>query len=61
MAFMNYIRKQIEEFTLGVSTNMLTLQSFCHTPTYSTNSTNNSPIKNEYGGSASMMLEKNMA
>ena len=32
MAFMNYIRKQINEFTLGVSTNMLTLQPFCHTP-----------------------------
>jgi hypothetical protein len=56
MAFMNYIRKQIEEFTLNVSKNMLSMQSFRHTPQAS-----NSPRRTEYGGSASMMLVQNMA
>jgi hypothetical protein len=56
MAFMNYIRKQIEEFTLNVSKNMLSMQSFRHTPQAS-----HSPRRTEYGGSASMMLVQNMA
>ena len=55
-SFMNYIRKQIEEFTLNVSTSMLTIQNFRHTPTPSHGRTGK-----EYGGSASLMLEKNMA
>jgi hypothetical protein len=55
-AFMNYIRKQIEEFTLNVSKNMLTMQHFCHPP-----NTTRSPKKKEYGRSASMMLVQNMA
>jgi hypothetical protein len=54
-AFMKYIRKQIEDFTLNVSKNMLTMQHFCHTP-----NTTSSPTKKEYGGLASMMLVQNM-
>ena len=33
-AFMKYLRKQIEEFTLGVSTKMLTMQVFRHVPSH---------------------------
>ena len=31
-SFMKYIQQQIEEFTFGVSKQMLTMQTFCHTP-----------------------------
>ncbi len=54
-SFMAYIRKQIEQFTFGVSSRMLTTQHFRHVP-------NHSPVGSagtanaEYGGSASLMI-----
>jgi hypothetical protein len=50
-AFMNYIRKQIEEFSLNISTPMLSVQHFQHT-----SSSSHGQGRKEYGGSASMML-----
>ncbi len=55
-AFMKHIRKQIEEFTLNVSKNMLTMQPFLPCP-----KCNKQSKKKEYGRLASMMLVQNMA
>jgi hypothetical protein len=55
-AFMNYTRKQVEEFTLNVSTSMLTMQHFCHALNAS-----QGQRRKEYGGLASMMLVQKMA
>jgi hypothetical protein len=55
-AFMTYIRKQIEEFTLNVSASMLTIRNFRHAPTSS-----HGQQGNEYGGSATLMLGSNVA
>jgi hypothetical protein len=52
-SFMKYIRKQIEEFTYGISQQMLTMQDFRHVPN---NAPTSSPQRTEYGGSASLML-----
>ena len=51
-SFMKYLRKQIEEFTLGVSMKMLTVQVFRHIPPI----TSTSPEETEYGMSALLML-----
>ena len=53
---MNYIEKQIKEFNLNTSQNMLTMQSFHHAP-----NTSHSARRMEYRGSAGMMLVQNMA
>ncbi len=50
-AFMNNIRKQIEKFSLNISTSMRSVQHFQHTP-----SSSHGQGWKEYGGSASMML-----
>jgi hypothetical protein len=52
-AFMKYIQKQIEEFTFNVLSKMLTMQHFRH----ALNAINSLSKRNEYGGSASLMLE----
>ena len=52
-SFMRYIRKQIEEFTFDISHRMLTMQSFCHVPSHTTETDRN---RIEYGGSASLMI-----
>ncbi len=57
-SFMKYIRKQIEEFTYGISQQMLTMQDFRHIPN---NAPTSSPRQTEYGGSASLMLLANNA
>ena len=51
-SFMKYIQKQIKEFTLGVSMKMLTVQVFCHIPSI----TSTSPEETEYGMSDLLML-----
>jgi hypothetical protein len=51
-SFMEYIRKRIEEFTLGVSMKILTVQVFRHIPSI----TSTSPEETEYGMSALLML-----
>jgi len=53
-AFMRYIRKQIEEFTFDVSSQMLTMQHFRHVPNPSL--ARNLTQGTEYGGSASLMI-----
>ncbi len=52
-SFMKYMRTQIEEFTLDISTRMLTMQEFRHTP-------NTAPDgkKTEYGGCAHLMISQ---
>ncbi len=52
-SFMKYLRKQIEEFTLGISTKMLTMQVFRHVPSHALTN----PQEPEYGMTASLMLE----
>ena len=54
-SFMKYLRKQIEQFTLGISTKTLTLQVFCHVPSH----TSSNPGLQEYGMMASLMLGGN--
>jgi hypothetical protein len=51
-SFMKYLRKQIEEFTLGVSTKMLTMQVFWHVPSHALTN----PEETEYGLTALLML-----
>jgi hypothetical protein len=51
-SFMKYIRKQIKEFSLGVSMKLLTVQVFCHIPSIASTS----PEETEYGMSALLML-----
>ena len=51
-SFMKYIRKQIKEFTLGVSMKMLTVQVFRHIHSI----TSTSPEETEYGMLALLML-----
>ena len=51
-SFMKYLHKQIEEFTLGVSTKMLTMQVFWHVPSHALTN----PKKTEYGMTALLML-----
>ena len=51
-SFMKYLRKQIKEFTLGVSMKMLTMQVFCHVPSHAITN----PKRTEYGLTALMML-----
>jgi hypothetical protein len=51
-SFMKYLRKQIEQFTLGISTKMLTMQVFRHVPSH----TSSNPGVQEYGMTASLML-----
>ena len=55
-SFVRYLQKQIEEFTLGVSTKMLTVQVFCHIPSI----TSTSPKETEYGMLALLMLGRSM-
>jgi hypothetical protein len=54
-SFMKYLQKQIEQFTLGISTKMLTLQVFRHVPSH----TSSNPVLQEYGMTASLMLGGN--
>ena len=51
-SFMKYLRRQIEEFTLGVSSKMLSVQIFRHAPSHALTN----PNKTEYGLTASLML-----
>jgi hypothetical protein len=51
-SFMKYLRKQIEQFTLGISTKMLTMKVFRHVPSH----TSSNPEVQEYGMTASLML-----
>ena len=50
--FMKHPRKHIKEFTLGVSTKMLTVQVFCHIPSI----TSTHPEETEFGMSALLMF-----
>jgi hypothetical protein len=43
--FIKYLRKQIEQFTLGISSKMLTMQVFRHVPSH----TSSNPGVQEYG------------
>ncbi len=54
-SFMKYLWKQIEQFTLGISSKMLTMQVFWHVPSH----TSSNPGVQEYGMTASLMLEEN--
>ncbi len=54
-SFMKYLRKQIEQFTLGISSKMLTLQVFRHFPSH----TSLNPGLQEYGMTALLMLGGN--
>jgi len=51
-SFMKYLRKQIEQFTLGISSKMLTMQVFRHVPSH----TSSNPGVQEYGMTALLML-----
>ena len=51
-SFMKYLRKQIEQFTLGISSKMLTMQVFQHVPSH----TSSNPGVQEYDMTASLML-----
>ena len=52
ISFMNYLQRQIEEFTFVVSTKMLTMQVFWHVPSHALTN----PEATEYGLTASLML-----
>ena len=54
-SFMKYLWKQIEQFTLGISTKMLTMQVFRHVLSH----TSSNPGLQEYGMTALLMLGGN--